>query len=169
MAKPSPGAERPGGSGHSGAGGPAGSGIGAEARPGGSPAENPGTPVEVDQDPIVEAVVGDPCLPPNVWVVRGLPGRSCSDAHLRIYLTTELDEYLEIPRDAVRHAIQCDHECAGLGGVVVWIDRAASVQHVRTREVRAPVGAPPRRETPGTAWIEEGWDDADPERYSKRC
>jgi hypothetical protein len=126
-------------------------------------------PVNVDEDPIVAAVVGDPCLPANVWTARGFPGRSCSNAHLRIYLTVELDEYLEIPREAVRHAVQCDHECAGLGGVLVWIDRAASVQHVRSREVRAPAGPLPRRDEPRGAWSEEDWDDGDPNKYSKRC
>jgi hypothetical protein len=127
--------------------------------------------VHVDSDPLVTTLLPDPegCQPANVWTARGFPGEHCVDSHLRLYLTLELDEWLEIPKDAVRHVVQCDSGCASLGGVVLWIDRSAKVQHTRTRQVEAPTGT--FRGSPRPDWRghEDDWEGADPGSRSKYC
>ena len=154
---------------------------GPEARTGGAPREkvaehelemaSPRPVVPVDPDPLVTAVLPDPnvCAPANVWTARGYPGPHCAETHLRLYLTLDLDEWLEIPKDAVRHVVQCDGGCAALGGVVLWIDRKADVQHTRTRPVEPPTGTFRSSSRPDwTAGQEEeegGWDPANRSKY----
>lgn len=128
--------------------------------------------VHVDPDPLVTAVLPDAqvCAPANVWTARGYPGPHCAKTHLRLYLTLDLDEWLEIPRNAVRHVVQCDGGCAALGGVVLWIDRKADVQHTRTRPVEPPTGTFRSSPRPDWAGGDEGESDwPDPGTRSKYC
>ena len=73
----------------------------------------------------VDAVVKDPANPPKVKLVVGYLGKSASDGLVRIYMSPELAEHVDVPEAAILHTqeVPNDH----FGAVYVWIDRNAEV------------------------------------------
>jgi hypothetical protein len=89
----------------------------------------------LEPDPIVEELVSDPSKPavPTI-VLEGLLGRSASDGYWRLYSTTELNEYVEIPQEDVLHheSIAKEHPpFVGLKATKLWVKRNAEVLHTR--------------------------------------
>ncbi|MFI6820708.1 hypothetical protein ACIBJE_07100 [Micromonospora sp. NPDC050187] len=83
---------------------------------------------ELEQDPIVEALVPDPAAgPPQTVVLRGHLGRSTSAREWRLYLTPALDHYVVIPEDEILHTCRLPDEQTTL----VWVPRDLSLQQTR--------------------------------------
>jgi hypothetical protein len=76
----------------------------------------------------VGQIVKDPRNPPKTQLLVGYLGRSSEDGHTRLYLDPELNDYVEIPNEAILHT-QASDDGSPLGGTLVWINRAAEVIH----------------------------------------
>lgn len=72
-----------------------------------------------------DRVVSDPANPPELAVLSGYPGASSLERHLRLYLTLDLSEYIDVPESAVVHQEAVGE--APLQSVVMWIRRNAEV------------------------------------------
>jgi len=94
---------------------------------------------ELKQDPLVEKLKADPSQDPNVKTFTGYLGRSTQVGYWRLYLTPQLNEYLEISEEDISHNQSLATEQSPLGGTMLWIRRVANVQYTRTvsRQVQA--------------------------------
>jgi hypothetical protein len=94
---------------------------------------------ELKQDPLVEKLKADPSEDPNVKMFTGYLGRSTQVGYWRLYLTPQLNEYLEINEEDISHNQSLATEQSPLGGTMLWIRRGANVQYTRTvsRQVQA--------------------------------
>ncbi len=94
---------------------------------------------KLEQDKLVEMLAPDAAQPPDVRALVGFLGRSTRRGYWRLYFTLALDEYVEFAETDVVHAISVDRSHGRLGGTVVWVRRAANLQHTRTvsREAQA--------------------------------
>jgi hypothetical protein len=92
----------------------------------------------LSEDPLVQRLVPEPDkLPPSVRLLCGFLGRCSRDGFWRLYLTEELNEYVEFAEeDAVATEPQSSEK---EGGTRIWIKSAANVVHTRveSRELRA--------------------------------
>jgi hypothetical protein len=73
----------------------------------------------------VSRLVADPAHPPDVAALAGYPGASSLDGHVRLYLSVDLSESVDIPEDAVllRQPVADDP----LGMAYLWIRRDAEL------------------------------------------
>jgi hypothetical protein len=93
-----------------------------------------------DDDDFVSKVVKDPANPPDALLLSGYKGDSPEAGHTRLYLNPELNDYVDIPDDAILHTAQMPPEQGALRGIYIWIKRDAEVVH-------APVLVAKRRAT----------------------
>jgi hypothetical protein len=69
------------------------------------------------EDGLIQRLVPDPVAIPDARVLLGFLGKSTREGCWRLYLSVDLDEYLEVPEDAIFHQQQLDrHESFGLCG-----------------------------------------------------
>lgn len=73
------------------------------------------------QHPVVEALVSDPSSVPELTLLEGLRGRAARDGHIRLYLTLDLQDHVDVPADAVKHQKEVD------GATRLWVASAAQV------------------------------------------
>src|SRR5579863_7323919 len=99
-------------------------------------AENSSQPVEtvLQQDQLVERLMPDPAQGyPDVRTLAGFLGRSTQKGHVRLYLTTNLNRYVEIPADAIVHRQAISNGQTSIAGTVLWIKTDTIIeQHVQT-------------------------------------
>lgn len=77
-------------------------------------------------DNFVSKLVEDPqAQPPALRLLRGYVGASALDEHIRLYLSAELDAWVEIPASALRLR-QLDGSDP-LGAEFVWVARDAQL------------------------------------------
>ena len=96
--------------------------------------------VTLKQDPLVDRLRPDPSQPlPDVVVLFGYLGKSSEREHWRLYLTTQLNEYVEIAEGDILETESVATEKNLMGGTRLWIRRDAPLQHVRvnSRQVEA--------------------------------
>ena len=87
---------------------------------------------ELELDPRVEHLVPDPRKsPPEAVVLHGYPGRGTTDDVRRLYLTAELDRYVEFPSTAVLHSEK--HPDAG---TLVWLPGGLRLTVCRVEEAQ---------------------------------
>src|SRR5437660_10883651 len=92
------------------------------------PAEEPSP--NLDEHALVKALVPDPSQgPPNATVLQGFLGKSPTDGVWRLYLTSALDEYVEIPEGDILHT----QELPDGQGTLVWVPKSLNLQHVKTQ------------------------------------
>ena len=96
-------------------------------------------------DDFVGRIVQDPNEPPSVTLLSGYLGASSEEGHVRLYFDEELSRYVEIPKEAIRHARELSPAESPLGGSLLWIDRDAEVMHGKAGE------------KPGAASFFKGW------------
>lgn len=99
----------------------------------------PGDPQELKQDALVEKLVVNPSNIPDVKVLVGFVGKG-SEGRWRLYLTPQLNDYLEFNAQDVLHTQPFATAQSPLGGTVVWINRNASLQHTQTAANQAQAG-----------------------------
>lgn len=88
------------------------------------------------QHPLVEALVPDPSLvPPNATRITGYVGRSSTSGTWRLYLSPNLDRYVEIPEAEILYSQQLP----GDRGTAIWVRRDAKLHlvAVQSRDVQA--------------------------------
>jgi hypothetical protein len=86
----------------------------------------------LEQDDLVRELVPDPRAVPNAKMFVGLLGASAQDGHWRLYLSTGLKAYLEVPEEDVLLTRSLKSPENPLGGTAVWI-RADAQLHVTRR------------------------------------
>ena len=71
--------------------------------------------------------------------VTGFLGKGPDPEVWRLYLSDELDEYLEFSAEDVLHTKPLPEERSPLGGTIVWLRADASVRHtvVESRQIQA--------------------------------
>lgn len=96
-------------------------------------------PADSLPDNLIEKLVRDPADVPDLRALAGYLGRSSRPRHIRLYLTPDLGDYVEIPEDGVVHKESLTTEDRPLGGTAVWIRREAKTVRVRSasREAQA--------------------------------
>ncbi len=80
-------------------------------------------------DDFVSKIVTDPKNPPNTLLLKGYIGASSEEGHLRLYLDSELSDYMEIPEAAILYSQDIPKEKSPVGGSYLWIERDATLIH----------------------------------------
>jgi hypothetical protein len=84
-----------------------------------------GPKAKLEEDAIVSALRPDPTAEaPGTVALQGYLGRGAAEGTWRLYLSTELDEFVELPEEAIRHSEKLPDE----QGTRVWVDRSTSLQ-----------------------------------------
>jgi len=108
-----------------------------QQKSGDSEAQEPSDPRELKQDALVEKLVPDPAAPPDTIRLVGFLGKGTRAGYWRLYLTSQLNEYVECHEDDVVHTQSLATEQNPLAGTMAWIKRGAKLLHSRTTSVQA--------------------------------
>jgi hypothetical protein len=108
-------------------------------KPGGSQHQRSEPAKELREDPFIENLVPDPSKIQGMTVFVGLLGKSARAGYWRLYLTMDLNEYVEFSQDDVAHSQPLPKGQSALGGTMVWVKKEATLQYTRTvsRQVQA--------------------------------
>lgn len=108
-------------------------------KPGGSARQRAEPAKELREDPFIENLVPDPSKIQGMTVLVGLLGKSAREGYWRLYLTMDLNEYVEFSQDDVAHSQPLPKEQSALGGTMVWVKKEATLQYTSTvsRQVQA--------------------------------
>src|SRR5207237_6594412 len=98
-----------------------------------------GGSTELKQDALVEKLVADPSKTTDVQVLVGFLGRSSEAGNWRLYLTPQLDSYVEFSAEDVIHTQSLATEQSPLGGTMVWLRRDATLQYTLIGTLQAQV------------------------------
>lgn len=90
---------------------------------------------QLRQSPFVEKVMPDPAHPTSVAPWLGLLGKSTEDGYWRLYLTIELDSYIEFKEEDVLafDIIPPKQSPLEVEAARVYLDPSARIKHVRTQ------------------------------------
>jgi len=91
----------------------------------------------LDQDELVESLVPDPSDVAELKMLFGWLGRSAREGCWRLYLSPELDHYVEVREDDVLHARRLMETESPTGGTILWARRNAPLREIRTGSVQA--------------------------------
>jgi hypothetical protein len=93
----------------------------------------------LEPDPVVEQLVPNPIAPPNLVSLTGVLGRSDQDGVHRLYLTRQLNAYVEFEQSAVVHSTAIGEPESGFRATTVWLKTGTPLQLTRitTRQVQA--------------------------------
>ncbi len=91
------------------------------------------------QDQLIEQLAPDPADPQATIQLRGWLGKGAREGFWRLYLTSQLDEYVQFQEKDVVHTQPIPPEQSPLGGTIVWLPAGTSLQHTRvaTRQLQA--------------------------------
>lgn len=79
-------------------------------------------------DSFVDQLISDPGNIPEMILLNGFEGKSSLDGHIRLYLNAVLNEYYEIPQDAVLHSVAAHASPANpLATTYLWLKRDAEL------------------------------------------
>jgi hypothetical protein len=86
----------------------------------------------LEQSPFVEKVMPDPSKPTSVIPWVGLLGKSSEDGYWRLYLTIELDSYIEFKEEDVLafDIIPAEQSRLGVEAARVYLKPEARIRHV---------------------------------------
>jgi hypothetical protein len=91
------------------------------------------------EDFLVEKLRSDPSQNTDVRIVTGYLGKGAQEGYWRLYISPQLNEYLEISEEDIVHNQSLATEQSPLGGTVLWIKSSSNLQYTRTisRQVQA--------------------------------
>lgn len=101
--------------------------------------EASGTGSQLRQDALVDKLVPDPSQHGQLVVIFGFLGKGAQEGIWRLYLTPQLDEYVEFPARAIAHSQAIPREQSPFGGTHVWLRPDVNLKHtlVSSRQVQA--------------------------------
>jgi hypothetical protein len=101
-----------------------------QKKPGGS---------KLNEDELIKNLVPDPSQVPDARMLFGFLGKSSREGYWRLYLTPELNRYVEFQEEDVLHTLSFATPENPLGGQAAWVKREANLLHTRTvsREAQA--------------------------------
>ena len=76
-------------------------------------------------DEWVTKLAADPNKVPGVTVLTGFIGRSSDGKSVRVFLNAELQNWADIPAEAILHREPVPKTVSPLGGSYLWVDRTA--------------------------------------------
>jgi hypothetical protein len=96
-------------------------------------------PKQLKQDSLVERLVPDPGNPEPTTQLSGWLGKGTKEGMWRLYLTPQLDEYVQFPESDVLHTQPVGTDVSPLGGTMVWLKAGAPLEHMQIlrRQVQA--------------------------------
>jgi hypothetical protein len=103
-------------------------------------ANKPNDPAkQLKQDPLVDQLMPDPGNPQPTIQLIGWLGQGTDEGLWRLYLTPQLDEYVEFSADSVVHTQPLQKEQSALGGSTVWLKAGTALNHTQVvqRQVQA--------------------------------
>ena len=103
-------------------------------------ANKPNDPAkQLKQDPLVDQLMPDPGNPQPTIQLIGWLGKGTDEGLWRLYLTPQLDEYVEFSADSVVHTQPLQKEQSALGGSTVWLKTGTALNHTQVvqRQVQA--------------------------------
>jgi hypothetical protein len=77
----------------------------------------------------IRQIVSDPKNVPDVALLTGYLGASSEEGHERLYLSPDLTNYVEIPKDAILHQAPLPIEQDARGGVTLWVRKDVALQY----------------------------------------
>src|SRR5215471_11282505 len=91
------------------------------------------------QDRLVEQLIPDPADHQPTIQLTGWLGKSSKEGFWRLYLTPQLNEYVQFAETAVLHSQPIPEEQSPLGGTVVWLEAGTTLEHLEVvkRQVQA--------------------------------
>ena len=95
---------------------------------------------ELRQHPLVENLVPDPTQPaPPMKAFEGLLGKSGREGYWRLYLSRELNDYIEVKEEDVLNGVSIPQELSLLRveATRVWLRRGAEIAYTHTQSGRA--------------------------------
>ncbi len=94
---------------------------------------------ELRQHELVDKLLPDPSQPQPLTVLSGFLGKSTQAGHWRLYLTTALNEYVEVPEENIIHTKSLGPEQSALGRTVIWLRSDTPLQYTRftSRQIQA--------------------------------
>src|SRR2546430_3755462 len=101
--------------------------MASQEKSGDSEAQEPSNSRELKKDALVEKLVSDPAAPPDTIRLVGFLGKSSRDGYWRLYLTSQLNEYVECHEDDIVHTQSLATEQNPLAGTMAWIKRDAKL------------------------------------------
>src|SRR5579864_4072536 len=95
-------------------------------------ANKPNDPAkQLKQDPLVDQLMPDPGNPQPTIQLTGWLGKGTDEGWWRLYLTPQLDEYVEFSADSVVHTQPLQKEQSALGGSTVWLKAGTALNHTQ--------------------------------------
>jgi len=85
----------------------------------------------LDPDKLIKNLVNDPSKVPNLKMLSGYLGNSNQDKFWRLYLTPELNEFIEIPEEEVVHYKRLEDDQSPLGGTILWVKNDTTLRYTR--------------------------------------
>jgi hypothetical protein len=94
-----------------------------------------------DKDPLevhdlVDKLVKEPGLPANALRLVGYVGKSGSTDVIRLFLNLNFDEFVDIPRNKILHAVKAPENVIEFGGTYLWISRDTNIIHTRIESTK---------------------------------
>lgn len=91
----------------------------------------------VKMDGFVEKLQGGSAPKDGAHWVAGFVGKPDKAANVRLYLSPEMDWYLEFPKSAVIHTEPLSADASPLGGSSLWIEKGTTAVEHRSSELEA--------------------------------
>ncbi|MDQ2775703.1 MAG: hypothetical protein M3Y57_12420 [Acidobacteriota bacterium] len=97
------------------------------------------TTKQLKQDALVEHLIPDPGNPEPTTQLSGWLGKGAREGVWRLYLTPELDQYVQFSETDVVHSQPFGTGESSLGGTNVWLKAGAALEHMQMvkRQVQA--------------------------------
>jgi hypothetical protein len=94
---------------------------------------------QLKQDSLVEQLIPDPGNPQTTIQLVGWLGKGVEEGQWRLYLTPQLDQYVEFSEDSVVLAQPLQKEQSALGGTTVWLKAGTALSHTQVvkRQIQA--------------------------------
>jgi hypothetical protein len=91
------------------------------------------------QDRLVDSLVPEPQSHQPSVMLTGFVGKASGDKMWRLYMSAQMDEYVEFPEAALLHSEAVPERDDPLGGTTVWLRPDTPLQHTRvtSRQVQA--------------------------------
>lgn len=77
----------------------------------------------------VQRIVADPKNVPDVMLLYGYSGASDEDGCKRLYLSPDLQHYVEVPASAILHRMAVPKDQDPYGATVLWVRRDAALKY----------------------------------------
>ena len=96
-------------------------------------------PKTLKQDRLVEQLVPDPGTHEPSIQLRGWLGKGAKEGTWRLYLTPQMDQYVQFSNSDIVHTQPVEGDQSSLGGTMVWLKAGTPLRHTRvvTRQLQA--------------------------------